>query len=301
MGVMDVVFGKVRAFDPFFTFVRATEGVSRHENLQAMLQHIASRRENDVPVPDAPFYRYGSHVAVLVEDGGSYYCCTYINGERHEVYDMQTEGEAVRAFFEEAEGSLTVLDNMHYGEFKPQYEVLERFVNGMVSVSTAFEQRRREIREYENEVQEVYSFLSDRSPDDPDALYSQSLESVKRHLRVMRSLAEDIRNNSQRELLLCYRSLDDPTVNLFGLYVFAMWYGLSRGRFVRGRSRIMSVMYRSVLQEMHTFIRENEGIAERYCDAMQYPASERAMLMSTLEDEGLCGDKWFRIGDEYFG
>lgn len=301
MNMTSAEFGNVRVFDPIFTFVRAMDGGTHNEELHSMLGSLSHRRERGEPIPNAPFYRYASHIAVLMETGGKFYCCTYVNDEPHKVYDLQAEKEAVRTFFEESQGDLTVLDDVHYSELIPRFDVMERYVSGIMNARAAFEERRAYFDEYGAEIKRLSDALSVADADDPCCLYQCSVKLAQRNLLLMQELAKEIRAVNERELLSCYRPLEDPAVNLFGLYVYVLLYGLSNGRFIRRRVRVMSSMYRDVLQEMHAFMKEHDGIVERYCDVMQFPASEREVLIETLKGEGLYGDQWYRIGDDCFG
>ena len=87
---------------------------------------------------------------------------------------------------------------------------------------------------------------------------------------------------------------------MFGLYIYALQFGINRGRFLSKRGRAICSVFNEMLKEMHLFMETYPNIEEEYCKFFNLQANERARLNNLLETEGFHNKFWGYIGDDIF-
>ena len=294
----------VRIFDPVFTYERAAKEIGEYYELHSFLCLTRSLMErtrfrSEPPLATA-FYNYFPNIAVLIRKDETYYCQTYLNGCRNRVYDVLKETDELKEFFNNCKKELTVLDNERCFEFPPDFEVVRSYAECFEKARLKSEKHKATIAPYATNLQKIeYEFDDSRGMPLNDT-YKEALGIAKRYINVLNAIADETCDAELCEARKYPLAEENAHCRIFGLYVYALQFGIDRERFLSKRGRAVFIAFNEMIKEMRSFMANYPEIEEDYCTFFNLQANERAKLRDLLEREGFYNKSWGFIGDDIF-
>ena len=297
-----------KIFDPLYVYRFAARQTGEHEALKFMLntidnEHLILTREEDFEkvYPIRTYYlNYKRNIAVLNIDGDTYRCQTFIDGMVEDYFDLFDS--SAESFFKNASNELTVIDYFSGKEIKPSYENVTSYAKAVLKAEKA-------LTAY-NDVMDSHKQQLDELKKECDVLYACSPSVYyKKGVNMLENMMEELAElffKKHRDTIKEIESyLYVPPrffglVKTFGLYVYAINYGLEHKRFLKRAPELRPHVFSKVLSDCRKFIAENEGVVDKYIDYMQLNRNERERLIYMLSSEDLMTNGSKFIGDDLF-
>ena len=281
----------IRIFEPLFTYDRVGESCGKWSALKSFLG-LTDAMDASAYCHElrTAYYRYGSHIAVLLKREGKWYCQTYLEGVRGALYDVLADADALRAFCEQGEGRLTVLENDHAFALKPSFEALMKFVQTMNRMDDLGREHDAVIGRYAKQLRAFQDEFRDLSGYSPKSDYEQLVDLLNAYLVELSTAAHGRVAEEKLTMRDCFQSDENDLYRTFGLFVYALSLGLKRHRYLKRYKSLMALAFREMLQEMRTFLEVHPHMEQEYADFMGLSRNDRELLSAMLTSEGLYGD-----------
>jgi hypothetical protein len=293
-----------KIFSLDFNYRRAERFTEPYPNLETFMRIIDRRNdENNVDETyplSTTYYRYQENIVILYEENDVYYCLTYTNGKRDNTYEVLRQRDELEEFFERCGKNVTILENDLAFALKPKFDAVVKYAESMAKAREITNQHRNTIAYYYEKLDQFLDESKDVVKSHEKSAYNDALALLKSYTSVLDSMAYDMRNDALRYTKRCPLNDGYDTCRMFGLFVTALKYGIEKGRYTKNSRNVFNRIFREMVREMHSFMKNNEGIVDRYCQYMHLPANERAYLEYLLESEGLKNKEWGYIGDDIF-
>ena len=293
----------LRVFDPIFSYERAKHKVGEYPALSNYLRLAGELLGRDhvgkLPL-ERSYYRYRPAMVILFDCLGTFYCRTVVNGEYDRQYDVLEEADALRAFFEEHAGNLTVLDNDRAREFAPEFDAVYTYVTGMTECRKMNDEHLAALREQRDRITRFREECDEALIRNVENDYAEALELMNDAADVLNDIMDTMMQKKRYFAEVNYRGDENAVARMFGLFLYALELGLGKSRHLKEHRTLLSRAFTELLNDMHVFLKEHPLIADVYADEWHLPANERAKLHHLLEQEGLFSEEWGYVGNDLF-
>lgn len=299
-----------RIFDPCYIYLQAERQAGSHPELKSLIEaigydHLLMKREEDFEdvYPLKTFYcNYKKYILVLTISDETCLCQTFTDGILCGSFDMLNQKERAKNFFSQAGDNLTVIDFYNGKELKPDYQSVQKYIQGVINAENELSIHRKLINEYKERLNEIRREGEVLYATSPSCCYKSVINLIDNSIET----AEVLFGHTHRKTVLeleKYRAFEYnyySLVRMFGLYVYVVNYAISNRRFLSRGTKGLAVNFNQVLGKMRKFIAKNEGIVDKYIDYMKLTKNERENLMYMLSEEQLISDGKQFVGDELF-
>ena len=298
-----------RIFDPMFTYNQAARHIGEQNALESLLknigyEHLVERNaEFDRVYPvKAMYHSYKRHIGVIIEGEPSFRIQTFIDGVPEESFDMKEERDEVKNFFERAGSELTVIDFFSGRELVPDFQVVKKYIDCIADMRDNLSEHKSTISDFKARLQKLKLDGEGLLGGDPSSFYRQTIRLFEGYLEAAEEAFYSIWHKAQKEAEKSVLNITakEARVRMFGLYVYALSYGLSRKRFLRKNSTMLSRTFSQMLSDMRGLVAEDDGLVDRYIGQMELSRNERENLLFMLDEEGITRGLNKFIGDELF-
>ena len=296
-----------RIFEPEYIYLQAKRQVGRAPELKAIIDAMSYNSLNndnscDIYPLKTFYYNYKRHIAVIINQKEDYRCQTFTDGLLGDSFDMISQADKAKAFFEKAKDELTVIDFYSGKELKPNYQNVKNYIEMEMQLENDLEAHNKLIKQYKERFEKLNNDSEVLYTVDPSCCYKSAMHLISETLETAEMLFNHKHMQAIGKLqsfLVCepeYYSL----VKMFGLYLYVINHGISNKRFLTRGTKGLAVNFNQTLGKMRKFIAENEGIVDKYIDFMQLTRNERENLIYLLSEEQLITDGNQFVGDELF-
>ena len=293
----------IRVFDPTFTYGLANN-VGRWRALESYLRIVQGMMDVNDPNKPCPlqtsFYRYCENLVVLCELDGVHYCRILVGGVSERQYEVLSQSEELRAFFDACGDNVTVLDNDRFKLLEPTFDAVMTYVRAFQTARDIGEQHRETMSEYHARLAKLQSDVEEVRGEHLRNVYTDGVYQAEQYLITLNAVVSDMQERALVGARRCVLNDDNNVCRMFGLFVYALIHGIGKGRHLERHRGIFSHAFGEMLQELRTFMSVHPTIEEDYAQFMHLPANEREKLHKLLESEGVFESEWGYIGDDLF-
>ncbi len=156
------------------------------------------------------------------------------------------------------------------------------------------------MHDYIANLTELQENFSDLIGDHLKNAYTDGVRVAEQYLITLNALSHEISQSALSRARGCILEDNGNKCRMFGLFVYALLYGISRGRHLHRHRRILNAAYSEMLDDLRLFMEIHSTIELDYAQFWHLPANERAKLHALLEDEGLLDKESGYIGGNLF-